>query len=78
MKRNKYNNKTKLFIIKRIEKGENINDIANEFDRSVSTINKWIKERQLIREKNKQKLKVIIGGMIFIFLYFYIMFHKKQ
>ena len=28
--------------------------------------------------KNKQKLKVIIGGMIFIFLYFYIMFHKKQ
>ncbi|MBG9978984.1 helix-turn-helix domain-containing protein [Ruoffia tabacinasalis] len=57
MKRNKYNNKTKLFIIKRIEKGENINDIANEFDRSVSTINKWIKERQLRREK---KVKSII------------------
>lgn len=28
--------------------------------------------------KNKQKLKVIIGGMIFIFLYFYIICHKKQ
>lgn len=78
MKRNKYNNKTKLFIIKRIEKGENINDIANEFDRSVSTINKMDKRETANKGKNKQKLKVIIGGMIFIFLYFYIVFHKKQ